>query len=180
MAHLWTQSASGWGVRKLCAALCALSESSPRPHAFARHPGDEQPGATGETATWLIGAAAGGSRVWALVASANCGVRVNGRAVLAGLCVLADRDEIRTSGAHYYFSTETLAAVEEFPTPERPVFCGRCRQQIEVGSPAVCCPGCGVWYNQSADLPCWTYADKCTFCGHSTALDAGFSWTPEE
>jgi hypothetical protein len=105
---------------------------------------------------------------------------VNGRTVPAGLCLLDDRDEIRVREEKLYFSTENLASVEQFPGSDRQVFCGRCRQLIETGTPAVCCPSCGVWYNESADLPCWTYSGKCTFCGQATALDAGFSWTPEE
>jgi hypothetical protein len=108
--------------------------------------------------------------------------------VTAGLCVLGDRDEIRMGGELRYFSTETLASVEAFPGAERAVFCGRCRQKIEAGTPAVCCPGCGIWYHQdesanlaeSERLPCWTYSEKCAFCGHPTALDTVFAWTPEE
>ncbi len=172
MAHLWKKGTSGWAAEKLDVAQFDLA-ATPAPQA-----GDAQPGTTSEKVARLIRADADGSRVWALVASRNSDVRVNGRTVLGGLCLLADRDEIRTDGGvQYSFSTETVA---EFPSSDRPVFCGRCRQQIDVGSPAVCCPGCGVWYNQSTDLPCFTYANKCTFCGHPTALDAGFSWIPEE
>jgi hypothetical protein len=128
----------------------------------------------------LISTGVGGWRVWALVSPWGSDIRVNGRAVLAGVHVLDDRDEIRTEdGTKRYFSAEMPATIEEFPVPGRPVFCGRCRQQIDAGSPAVRCSGCGVWYNQSAELPCWTYSDKCAFCGQSTALDAGFAWAPE-
>ena len=95
----------------------------------------------------------GGSKVWALIVSANSNSRVNSRLLPAGLCVLADRDEIRFGGEVQYFSTETLAAAVDFPGADRPVFCGRCRQQIDAGTPAVCCPGCGIWYNQSGELP---------------------------
>jgi hypothetical protein len=176
VAHLWIQSASGWDAQKLEGAQVDLAAIS------ARQVGDAKPGTASANVARLIRGDAGGSRVWALVVSKDSDIRVNGRAVLAGLCVLADRDEIRTNDKIQYFSTETPATVEEFPSSDRPVFCGRCRQQIDAGSPAVRCPGpgCGVWYNQSTDLPCWTYADKCTFCGHPTALDSSFSWTPEE
>ena len=44
---------------------------------------------------------------------------------------------------------------------------------------AVRCPQCGIWYHQHDQLPCWTYAPACGFCPQSTALDAGFAWTPE-
>jgi hypothetical protein len=158
MAHLWVQCEDGWQAQRLGAALVDFGDSSSR----------------------LISAEVSGSSVWALVTPWGSDIRVNGRAVLAGVHVLDDRDEIRTEdGAKRYFSAEMPATIEEFPVPERPVFCGRCRQQIDAGSPAVRCSGCGVWYNQSAELPCWTYSDKCTFCGQPTALDAGFTWSPE-
>lgn len=174
MAHLWLQGTDGWDAQRLNGEQFDLPAASNLP---TRKP--ESARKSKERAR-LIRADAGGSRFWALIAPADSDVRVNGRAVPAGLCVLADRDEIRTGEVKYFFSTETLATVEEFPNAEKAVFCGRCRQQIEVGLPAVRCPGCGVWYHQSDNLPCWTYSEKCTFCDHLTALDAGFAWTPEE
>jgi hypothetical protein len=175
MAHFWMQAASGWEAKKLDLVQYDLTSVS------APQSGDRGPAATQVRAALLIRAGTAGSQVWAVAVPSHDHVRVNGRAVLAGLCVLGDRDEIRTSsGARYFFSSESLAEVETFPAQDRTVFCGRCRQKIEPGSPAVRCPGCGVWYNQSAELPCWTYADKCAFCGQQTALDAGFNWTPED
>ncbi len=173
MAHLWVHEASGWEAKKLELAHYDLGAIS------APQAGDAKPGSSSARAARLIRTDAGGSRIWALAVSHESGIRVNGRPVPAGLCVLSDRDAIHSGGVQYYFSTESLAMVEEFPSLERPVFCGRCRQKIDAGSPAVRCPNCAVWYNQSTELPCWTYADKCTFCGHPTALDAGFTWTPE-
>ncbi|MGA7342134.1 MAG: hypothetical protein WBE72_03280 [Terracidiphilus sp.] len=173
MAHLWIQGEGGWSAQKL--------DGAELDHAFAlRAAKADEPGATPGEVIRFVRAEALGTGVWALIARPDSDVRVNSRAVPAGLCVLTDRDEIRVGGEVQYFSTETLAAVEAFPGSERAMFCGRCRQQIEAGSQAVHCPNCGVWYNQSGDLPCWTYSDKCTFCGHPTALDAGFAWTPEE
>jgi hypothetical protein len=131
----------------------------------------------------LIQTARSGMQMWALIASRNSGVRVNSRAVTAGLCVLSDRDEIRTGdGIKYFFSAETPATIVPFPGSDRPVYCGRCREPIEAGAPAVRCPNpaCGIWFNESAELPCWTYTEICPFCGHPTALDACFSWTPED
>jgi hypothetical protein len=175
MAHLWCEGADGWGIWRLDAAGPIASAGAIRPSVGA------PPVPFGGDGAQIIQARVGGTHVWALVAPRGADIRVNGRRVFAGLCVLADRDEIRTrGGALRYFSTELPAAVEAFPSPDRAVFCGRCRQQLEVGAPSVCCPGCGVWYNQSADLPCWTYSEKCGFCGHLTALDAGFTWVPEE
>jgi len=175
MAHLWMQDVNGWGARRLDAALYDLA-AAPIPCA------EEAPmGSASRKAARLIRADADGVPAWALIASPDSAVRVNSRAVPAGLCVLADRDEIRTGdGIQYFFSTESLATVVSFPGAERPVYCGRCREPIEAGAPAVCCPGCGIWYNQSAEFPCWTYSNKCAFCGHPTALDTGFSWTPED
>jgi hypothetical protein len=174
MAHLWTQDAEGWSARRLDGAHLELAFDS------MRHAGDAQQTATGAKAAQLVRTGAGGAQVWALIAPPDSDLRMNGRAPLAGLRALADRDEIRCGGEVRYFSTETLASVESFPGAERPVYCGRCRQPIEAGSPAVRCPGCGIWYNESAELACWTYGERCAFCDQSTALDASFSWTPEE
>lgn len=172
MAHLWIKDATGWQAERLtgnCLDLAAFS----MPHA--------EEGTSNPPRVQIVRADGGGSQAWALVASPDSRVRVNGRVTLAGICVLCDRDEVRTeAGAQYFFSTELLAEVEPFPAAERPIFCGRCRQLIVTATPSVRCPGanCGIWYHQSGDLPCWTY-DKCMICGHSSALDAGFSWTPE-
>jgi hypothetical protein len=173
MAHLWMRVASGWEAQKLDVAQFDLALIS------ASQVGDAKPGKSSSKRAQLIRTEAGGSRVWALVVAPDPHIRVNGRAPVAGVCVLADRDEIRMGGVQYFFSTESLATVQELPPSERPVFCGRCRQKIEVGSPAVRCPLCGVWYCQSPELPCWTYAPACAFCPQPTALDSGFSWTPE-
>jgi len=174
MAHLWVRDESGWGAQRLdgvgidLAGLLASQAAAP-----------ENP-ATHSQPARLICAGAAGTRSWALIAPSASGLRVNGRTLPAGLCVLDDRDEIRSGADKLYFSTETLATVEPFPGSDRQVFCGRCRQLIEPESPSVRCPGCGVWYHELADLPCWTYAEKCTFCDQATALNAGFSWSPEE
>jgi hypothetical protein len=177
MAHLWLQDSDGWCARRLDAAQYELA-ASPIPQAVEA----SMCMASGKTAR-LFRSESSGMPTWALIASRNSGVRVNSRGVTAGMCVLSDRDEIRTGdGTRFFFSTETLATVVAFPGSERPVYCGRCREPIEVGAPAVRCPGpgCGIWFNESAELPCWTYTDKCPICGHPTPLDTGFSWTPED
>ena len=174
MAHLWIQDECGWDAVALDGAQIGLAAVATR-----QAPGTAQ-AAAAETGAMLVRADVGGSKAWALITTPSADIRVNSRPVHAGLRVLADRDEILIGDQIQYFSTETLAAVQPFPGTDRPVFCGRCRQQIEAGAPAVCCPNCGIWYNQSAELPCWTYSSKCTFCGHPTALDTGFTWTPEE
>jgi hypothetical protein len=174
MAHLWVRDEDGWGAQRLDDAGLdlpgLLATQAAEPH---------NPAVSAQTAR-LIPADTAGAKSWALITDPSSTLRVNGRTPPAGLCVLDDRDEILCGAAKLYFSTETLATVEPFPGADRQVFCGRCRQLIEPESPSVRCPSCGVWYNQSADLPCWSYAEKCTFCGQATALDAGFSWTPEE
>lgn len=182
MAHLWTRRDGEWGARRLDSARYALDAY------LLRQAGEDCAAALDGRAALLIRVDAGGAKTWALMAPADCDVCVNSGPLLAGLRVLADRDEIWMDGLARYFSTETLAAVEAFPGAERAVFCGRCRQKIEPGTPAVCCPGCNIWYHQdesaslpeSERLPCWTYSEKCAYCGHPTALDMGFAWTPEE
>jgi hypothetical protein len=167
----------GWGARRLDAAQYELATS------LIPLAGEAPMSLANGKMARLIRTDKGGMPVWALIASRNSGVRVNSRRVTAGLCVLTDRDEIRTGdGTRFFFSTETLATVVPFPGAERPVYCGRCREPIEVGAQAVRCPspGCGIWFNESTELPCWSYTSKCPFCGHPTALDSGFSWAPED
>lgn len=118
---------------------------------------------------------------WALVSNAHLETRVNGMRVMAGLTILADHDEIRTlGGPAWFFSTETQAHVEPFPGSEARGFCPRCKLTIAEGTPAVHCPACGLWYHQSEEYPCWTYAPQCAACPQPTELGAGFRWTPEE
>jgi hypothetical protein len=175
MAHLWVRNTDKWEACELVGKLFDLALPGPFPLAA------KETSVSGGPA-WLIVAETGGPPVWGLIVSDRSDVRVNGQKPPAGLAVLSDRDEIRISAAEpLYFSTETLAAVVPFPGLERAVFCGRCRQPIESGAPAVCCPRCGIWFHQAANtLPCWTYSDQCSLCGKPTSLDAGFSWVPED
>ena len=115
---------------------------------------------------------------WVLIGAPS--VRVNGIALAAGIAVLRDRDEICTSGHRIYFSTESLATVAPHPGGARPTFCPRCTLEIVAGSTAVACPQCRIWHHQSDELPCWTHTPRCASCNHTTALDAGFRWTPED
>jgi hypothetical protein len=171
MAHIWRKEVGGWEAVILARAQTDFAALETAPAAG--------PGAGRDVRAQIIRAGAGGMEVWAVVAAPDSPVRVNGRPPLAGVCVLSDRDEIRVGGTQYFFSTESLARVEPFPAQERVVYCARCRQPIETGSPAVRCPHCATWYHQSASLPCYTYADKCTICGRPSALDADFTWAPE-
>lgn len=175
MAHLWVRDSGKWQAAKLgpgAAALLALAGV----------------GAAGTKANDTAGAevvrtASAHSPRWALLAAPDAHVRVNGRTPLAGICVLSDRDEILTrDGTQFFFATESLPVVEEFPAQDRKVFCGRCRREIEATTPAVQCPGagCNIWYHQTPEFPCFTYHEKCAFCPQSTSLEGGFRWAPEE
>ncbi len=116
--------------------------------------------------------------LWLAMSATPAGVALNGAPLLTGIRALVDRDEIRVAGlGRVFFSTERLACVAPFPGADTPTFCPRCKQAIAAGSPAVRCPACQRLYHQSGEYPCWTYAATC-LCGHSTALDAGFRWTP--
>lgn len=186
MAYLWVHSGVRWEAEKLLIPFFDLgSLGAVKPH-NDWGPSDQTgvgPAAEDDAVfARLVHVDSSGMNTWALIASPGFAVRLNGRAPAAGLSVLTDRDDIRVGGStRYFFSTESLAAVEPFPDAERDVFCGRCRQRIEKGACAVRCPGCGVWYDQSRELPCWTYAQRCVFCETLTALDdQGFMWTPEE
>ena len=175
MAHVWVRSAAGWEAWQLAGAVRGLTaEIVLRP---------EQNAAAQNALPRLVHSDVDGKSVWAVIAAVKAGVRVNGRALPAGIAALADRDEIRTSdGQQFFFTTETLATPVAFPGSQRPMICPRCRLKIDAGTIAVRCPGpgCGLWYHHTEGSPCWLYAEKCVFCEQSTAMDVGFSWTPEE
>jgi len=114
---------------------------------------------------------------WVVLAGRRSGVRVNGAEVTAGVRSLRDRDAIEAGGELYFFTTERLPEVEPLPSQSTPVVCGRCRTVMEPGSPAVCCPQCGVWHHATAVLPCWASLAKCSLCSGSTA-GVDYAWTP--
>jgi hypothetical protein len=92
----------------------------------------------GEDAQAALMRTDGDSPSWVLVVAPGGDMRVNGFAPVAGVRALQDRDEVRAAAsAPFFFSTETLARVEEFPGTERTVYCGRCRQAMEKGQLAV-------------------------------------------
>jgi hypothetical protein len=119
---------------------------------------------------------------WVLVWGPENIVRLNGLRAQTGIRVLADRDEIKVdSRPPVFFSAEALAREETFEAGEKEVYCPRCKKPLEGGASAVRCPVCKVAYHyaEEKERNCWLYAPKCT-CGHSTAMDAGFRWTPYE
>jgi len=130
----------------------------------------------------VVAFGAGSALRWVVIAGHAAAVRVNGIPLdPIGVRVLAHKDELSLPGVgSAYFSAENLAEVVQFPGADRPVLCGRCRQAISPGAPAVNCPGCGTWYDESAQLPCFSYQPICAFCPQSTSLDAGFTWIPDE
>ncbi len=173
MARLWWKSADGWSAEELTGAKCALIEAGTA-SAF-----DADANAATAAHASVMPVDIAGAKVWALISPVCLDVRLNGAPVDAGLRILADRDEIRVGGEVRYFSTESFAVVEPLPATGRTLYCARCRLEIEAGSPGICCPTCGVWYHQSAKMPCWTYAPKCGFCPRPTG-ESGFAFTPEE
>lgn len=128
---------------------------------------------------------------WAVMAPPGTSVRVNGQAVVAGLRVLSDRDEVVVAHPgreplQAFFSTERLACVELFSGSEATLRCPRCKQPVVKDVPAVRCPACGAWHHQIPEgheghtaRKCWTYSDHCALCPQPTALGSGFQWTPE-
>lgn len=175
MAHLWTHSSQGWTVLPLADdrfTLSAEATASAESHATKE-------GLT-DCAILRRTIDRDGGEKWLLL-SAPRELWINGQQLDVGAHVLRDRDEIRLRGAPpMYFSTELLAQVSTFPGFARPAHCPRCRQVIEVGTPAVRCPGCQMWHHQSAGCECWTYGSTCAVCDQNTALDAGYRWKPED
>lgn len=157
MPHLWVRDETQWGIYSL-GGTCELRDVSP---AFAEAGAALRP-AAGQ---------------WILLARDGRAVSVNGGAVIGGMRVLTDRDEIRFRGERAYFSAECLSQVEEFGGAANPVYCPRCKLPVERG-PVVRCGGCGSLHHHG-EVSCWTYAETCALCPQPSAFDAGFRWTPE-
>ncbi len=116
---------------------------------------------------------------WVVLAGRDSRVRLNGVPVALGLAALRHRDELCfDGGAPLYFSTERVASVERYEASDSPR-CPRCTLGIEAGDSYVCCPRCGVLYHQGRTRKCWTYAEFCALCPHSTDLAAGLRWSPD-
>lgn len=172
MAHLWVWHGGEWAIVPMGARPVFFGSWMDRDAV----PDEVACPADGPR---LVGIPSGDSTTWVLL-TPSAGVFVNGSPVLGGIRVLADRDEVRAAGAApVYFSTETLAGVESLQAGDHETVCARCRQEIEPGTGAVRCPGCGVWHHASDAFECWTYAPTCALCPQSTSDMAGFRWTPE-
>jgi hypothetical protein len=152
-------------------------------------PGEPPQGDTGSVdlsagGALIVRSSFAGTVVWLLLAG-SAAVRVNGSRLDLGIRVLADRDEIllgdvdRSDAGRFYFSTENLACIEPFPGGQRAGVCPRCRRPIATGTSAVRCPQCDSWHHEAGEMNCWTCDDKCGRCPQTTALDAGYRFTPE-
>lgn len=174
MSHLWFQDTDDvWAVEPLDGRAVDISVYPPRVLEERFRLGQDSWAAVVRTPR-------GGAAAWVVLVAGDKEVRVNGVPPVAGVHVLQDRDEIRIHPAGtLFFSAETLARVEEFAGRDRPIFCARCRQRVEPAQLAVCCPSCGIWCHQTADLPCWSYSPICAFCPQATALETGYQWVPE-
>jgi hypothetical protein len=176
MAHVWSlNSSGGWGILPL-AGESRLAASIGPDAGFAPPAGGPGP----DEVRIVPSDATGGSAAWTLMSGWEASLRVNGLPLALGIRALRDRDEISFAGQRYFFSTEELAIVTPFPGLAQPACCPRCKQLVEVGQPAVACPHCHAWHHQSEDFSCWTYEPTCALCQvQSSALDAGYSWTPD-
>ena len=166
MAHLWYQSDCVWNVFALDETPVALTGEGPLSVSGVEEP-DQVEAALHKRSTGA----------WLLFAPAGEQARVNGLR-FPGIRLLRDRDEIRVCRQTFFFSTERLASIEAYTSPAK-AFCPRCRQEITNGTPAVQCPGCGVWHHENGDLSCWTYGGNCTLCPQKTPLIDSYQWTPE-
>ena len=174
--HFWSLTTSGeWGIHPLAGESCLAASTGPDA-SFSPPAG----GPALAEIRIVPPDAAGRSPAWVLLAGLEASLRVNGLPLVLGIHALRNRDEICVAGQRHFFSTEELAHVTPFPGLAQPAFCPRCKQKVEVGAPAVACPHCHAWHHQSDEFPCWTYDSTCALCQlQSTALDAGYSWTPD-
>jgi len=154
MAHMWRfRSAEGWRASSLDGILSSFG-----------------PASVYRAAT---------TDAWVLLVAPGAAVSVNGRQVLAGVAVIRHMDEIQLAECSpMYFVSESPTRVEAFEG-RGALPCARCQQPIESGQLSAKCPRCGLFHHQSEALPCWTYAERCSGCDHSTALDGALAWTPE-
>lgn len=178
MSHIWMRDPQrAWYAFPLEAPMLRLDDGTPRPMAECDlH-------RAGGAVILAHTQDARGLEQWSLLCTPGSATRVNGAPVRAGIRVLADRDAVTLGdGTTVFFSSERLAHIVPFPGEGHGTCCYRCRIVLEPGTPAVRCPApdCGFWHHQSADYPCWTYTDACPGCGHPTAFDAGYQWSPRD
>lgn len=177
MPHVWTQIdvTDRWEILPL-AGECCLDVSNRNAICFV-----PLAGAPGSRDVRLLPpGAAGVPASWSLLAGRAASLRVNGHPLVLGIRALRDKDELSIADRRWFFSSEELACVSPFPGLAQPACCPRCKQKLEIGDASVACPLCHAWHHQTEKFPCWTYDATCALCQlQSTALDAGYSWTPE-
>lgn len=178
MSHLWVKpDAAEWLDHALEVDRVRLTPDAPLPWTPS-----ERLGAAADPV--LVRTRDGhGRERWTLLCPPGSRVRVNGMLVAIGARMLADRDAIALgNGQTVFFSAEQVAEVVSFPAENNATSCIRCKLPLAGDTPAVRCPspGCGFWHHHSEEQPCWTYTPGCANCGHPTAFDAGYQWTPEE
>lgn len=185
MAHLFCKAHSrsranardeGWVVLMLDAAGVLLSPSPP----VALHAPVARDRVEGALDV-LVVRDESRDDAWVLLAATHRGVEINGLPLNEGIRVLAHGDEVRIAGeGTFFYSTETLPAITAFPG--RDSACMRCKLLLAPGKPAVRCPVCTIWHHQSAEdgLTCWTGFERCANCGHTTAMDEGYRFSPED
>jgi len=178
MAHLWIQRSGdgvlNWAMVPLAGQAYRLMSAEP----YVRRADAASDCLEGELLTRIMRET---TEDWLLLTPPGARLWVNGQEEFLGVCVLADRDEIRLQhGQRLYFSTERLTQVTSFPGSDHEALCGRCRQPIRKGTPAVLCPNCGAWSHQTEELPCWRYegSSHCPLCDQSNAVEVDFRWSP--
>lgn len=175
MAVLFEGARDDWRAHELGPGVYRLSGEGPSPCEPGCRPG---PGAA------LLLSSRGRPPVWVLIAAPRSAVLCNGEPLAPlGISVLRDRDEVQIPSvseppARLYFSTEVPARIEAHQGEA--IACPRCKQPIHPGTDAVQCPACGTWHHQIAELPCWTYAERCSLCVQPTDLNGQYLWTPAE
>jgi hypothetical protein len=176
VAHLWIQNGGEWHVVPLECGVWSFDGATLRP---SSEPGPAARGAAAVIASFKL---RGQTRHLVCAPALGDHVSVNGTRPAGGARVLRDRDEVLLGeSVRAYYSTERRPVIATFPGFEdRKAICPRCKDPIEPGTPAVECPGagCGLWYHQTDERPCWTYDEVCFPCGHATPFEADFQWTP--
>jgi hypothetical protein len=172
LAHLWAADGEGgWQAAALAGDAFVLTGAGPEPA-----PSPPEAGADLRLLRLEVG---DGTESWALLGGPEQEALVNGLPIAGlGIRVLRDRDQVQLPGGPpFFFSSERLAQVESFPGAAG-ARCPRCQAAIGPATPAVRCPGCGLWHHQSPEWECWTYG-HCSGCGRAGALGGDFAWTPE-
>jgi hypothetical protein len=176
MAHLWIQGGGEWRVVPLGSGIWTFNGASLEPRSEGE--ADDEAGAAVIASFELRGQ----TRHLVCVPRHEGYVSVNGATPAGGARVLRDRDEILVGeSVRAYYSTERRPVIESFPGfADRQAICPRCKEAIAPGTAAVECPGagCGLWYHQTDDRPCWSYDGLCIPCGQPTPFEADFKWTP--